>query len=146
MTVHDWDHCLGGIHALVWEGPELVGHGSVVERRLLHAGSSLRTGYVEGLGVREDRRGKGLGAAIMTALEGVVRGRYEIGALSSTEAALDFYVARGWTLWQGPLSAITPGGIKRTPEDDGSVFVLPVSARVDTSGELTCDWREGDLW
>lgn len=29
MTDHDWDHALGGMHALVWEGEELVGHASV---------------------------------------------------------------------------------------------------------------------
>ena len=26
----DYEHSLGGIHALVWEGDQLVGHGSVV--------------------------------------------------------------------------------------------------------------------
>jgi aminoglycoside 2'-N-acetyltransferase I len=45
----DWDHALGGIHALLWDGPELIGHASVVQRRLLHAGRALRTGYVEGV-------------------------------------------------------------------------------------------------
>ena len=28
----DWEHGLGGLHAMVWEGAELVGHGSVVQR------------------------------------------------------------------------------------------------------------------
>ncbi|MBB1247313.1 aminoglycoside 2'-N-acetyltransferase, partial [Streptomyces durbertensis] len=32
----DWEHGLGGMHALVWEEGELVAHGSVVQRRLLH--------------------------------------------------------------------------------------------------------------
>jgi aminoglycoside 2'-N-acetyltransferase I len=48
MTDHDWEHGLGGVHALAWEGGELVGHGSVVMRRLMHRGLALRTGYVEG--------------------------------------------------------------------------------------------------
>jgi aminoglycoside 2'-N-acetyltransferase I len=48
----DWDHSLGGLHALVWEGAELIGHGSVIQRRLLHRGRTLRTGYVEAVGVR----------------------------------------------------------------------------------------------
>ena len=56
MTEHDWEHALGGVHALVWEGSELVGHACVVQRRLLHRGRALRTGYVEGLAVRADRR------------------------------------------------------------------------------------------
>ncbi|MBB1254828.1 aminoglycoside 2'-N-acetyltransferase, partial [Streptomyces sp. OF3] len=47
----DWEHGLGGMHALVWEEGELVAHGSVVQRRLLHEGRALRTGYVEGVAV-----------------------------------------------------------------------------------------------
>ncbi|MGH3990600.1 MAG: hypothetical protein ACRDTZ_25275, partial [Pseudonocardiaceae bacterium] len=35
LTDHDWEHALGGVHALVWEGTELIGHASVVQRRLL---------------------------------------------------------------------------------------------------------------
>ena len=65
MTDHDWEHALGGIHALVWEERELVGHASVVQRRLLHDGRALRAGYVEGVGVRSDRRRQGYGAAMM---------------------------------------------------------------------------------
>lgn len=38
-TDEDHEHALGGVHALVWEGPELIGHGSVVMRRLLHDGA-----------------------------------------------------------------------------------------------------------
>ena len=57
MTEEDWEHSLGGVHALAWEGDELVGHASVIQRRLLHGGRALRTGYVEGVGVRADRRG-----------------------------------------------------------------------------------------
>ena len=102
MSDHDWDHALGGVHALVWEGNDLVGHASVVQRRLVHAGRALRAGYVEGVGVRADRRRRGHGAAMMAALERVVRGAYELGALSATGEAAAFYAARGWQLWQGP--------------------------------------------
>jgi len=31
-------------------------------------------------------------------------------------------------------------------EDDGGIDVLPVSVPLDLSGELTCDWRDGDVW
>jgi aminoglycoside 2'-N-acetyltransferase I len=145
-TDHDWEHALGGVHALVWEGTELVGHASLVQRRLLHDGRTLRTGYVEGVGVRADRRRRGYGAAMMHALERMVRGAYEIGALSATDEAADFYAVRGWKLWQGSTSALTPTGIERTEEEDGCVHVLPLMAPLDLSGELTCDWRDGDLW
>ena len=53
----DWEHALGGVHALVWDGPALIGHGSVIQRRLLHEGRALRAGYVEAVAVRADRIG-----------------------------------------------------------------------------------------
>ena len=146
MTDQDWEHSLGGIHALVWEGAELVGHASVIQRRLLHGGRALRTGYVEGVGVRADRRGRGHGGAMMEALERVVRNAYDLGALGATDEGARFYAARGWRQWQGPSGALTPTGIQRTEEDDGGIYVLPVTIPVDVTGELTCDWRDGDVW
>ncbi len=146
MTDHDWEHGLGGVHALVWEGSELVGHGSVVQRRLMHGGRALRAGYVEAVGVRANRRRRGLGGAVMEVLERVVRGAYEVGALAATHEGADFYAARGWEVWLGPTSALTPTGITRTEDEDGSIYVLPVAASLNLSGELTCDWRDGDVW
>lgn len=143
---HDWEHSLGGVHALVWEADELVGHASVVQRRLLYGGRALRAGYIEGVGVRANRRRRGHGGTLMEALERVLRGGYELGALSSTDEAADFYAECGWELWQGPTSALTPMGITRTEGDDGSVYVLPVAVPLDLAGELTCDWRDGDVW
>ena len=146
MTGSDWEHALGGVHALVWEGAELIGHASVIQRRLLTGRRALRTGYVEGVGVRADRRGRGHGAAMMDALERVIRGAYDLGALGATGAAAAFYAARGWRLWQGPSFGLTPAGIKRTEDEDGCIYVLPLAVPLDLSSELTCDWREGDLW
>ena len=146
MTEHDWEHCLGGVHALLREGGEVVGHASVVQRRLLHGGRALRAGYVEGVGVRASRRRRGHGAAMMEALERVLRRAYDLGALGATDEAVDFYAARGWERWRGPTSALTPTGIKRTEEEDGSIYVLPVAVPLDLFGELTCDWRDGDVW
>ncbi|MBA3489399.1 MAG: GNAT family N-acetyltransferase [Longispora sp.] len=143
---NDWEHSLGGIHALVWEGGELIGHGSVIQRRLIHNGQALRTGYVEGLGVRTDRQGRGHGAALMNALEHVIRGAYDIGALGASDEAISFYAARGWRLWQGQTSALTPNGIQHTPGEDGCIYVLPLGISLDFSGEMTCDWRGGDVW
>lgn len=146
MTEDDWEHSLGGIHAVVWDEGELVGHGSVIQRRLLYAGRALRTGYVEGVAVRADRRRRGYGAVMMSALERVIRHAYDLGALGATDSAADFYAARGWQQWRGPTSALTPSGVRRTREEDGGVFVLPVTVSLDLAGELTCDWRDGDAW
>jgi aminoglycoside 2'-N-acetyltransferase I len=128
------------------EGGDVIGHAFLVQRRLLHGGRALRAGYVEGVGVRADRRRRGHGAAMMAALERVVRGAYELGALSATDEAASFYAPRGWELWQGPTSALAPTAITRTEEEDGSIHALQVASGLDLSSELTCDWRDGDLW
>lgn len=146
FTDEDYEHGLGGMHALVWEGPALVGHGCVVMRRLWHAGRTLRTGYVEGVGVHSEHRGHGHGHAVMTVLEKVIGGAYEIGALSTSEAALNFYAARGWQLWTGTTSVFAPTGIERTPDEDGAIYLLPGSAQLPSDGDLACDWRAGDVW
>jgi aminoglycoside 2'-N-acetyltransferase I len=146
MTEADWEHCLGGIHALLWEGSELVGHAALVQRRLLYDGRALRTGYVEGVAVRVGHRRRGYGAAVMEPLEGLARGAYDMAALGATEEAADFYAARGWQLWLGPTSALTPTGIHRTEDDDGAVHVLPLGVPLDLTTELACDWRDGDVW
>ncbi|HEU4449757.1 MAG TPA: GNAT family N-acetyltransferase [Gaiellaceae bacterium] len=146
MSDDDWEHALGGVHALAWDGDELIGHGSVVQRRLLHGGRALRAGYVEGVGVRADLRGRGHGGALMAALERVIRCAYELGALAVTEEARDFYAGRGWKRWRGPTSALTPAGISRTEDDDGGIYVLPLTVPLDVEGELVCDWRDGDVW
>ena len=146
MTDEDWEHALGGIHAVVVEDGEIIGHASVVQRRMLHGGHAWRTGYVEGVGVRADRRGRGHGTAMMAALERVVRSAYDLGALGSTDEAAAFYLARGWVRWEGPCFAFTPDGVVRTADEEGFVFVLPASAQLDPAGALTCDWRDGDVW
>jgi aminoglycoside 2'-N-acetyltransferase I len=147
MDESDWEHSLGGIHALAYDGGELVGHAAVVQRRLLHAGRALRCGYVEGVGVRAEARRRGHASAMMEALERVIGGAYELGALGATDEAAAFYAGRGWRLWDGRLSALTPSGVVPTPEEEGGVYVLPVSGvPLDLSGELTCDWRDGDVW
>lgn len=146
LTDHDWEHALGGLHALAVDGEQLIGHASVIQRRLLHGGRALRTGYIEGVGVRGDRRCEGHGGALMALLEDVVRSAYELGALGATDEAAMFYAHRGWQLWRGPTSALTPEGVRRTPEEDGAIYVLPGAVELDVSAELTCDWRDGDPW
>lgn len=146
LSDHDWEHALGGLHALAFDGEQLIGHASVIQRRLLHGARALRTGYIEGVGVRGDRRREGHGGALMALLEDVVRSAYELGALGATDEAATFYAHRGWQLWRGPTSALTPAGVWRTPGEDGAIYVLPGAVELDFAAELTCDWRDGDPW
>ena len=142
----DWEHTLGGMHAYICDHGALIAHAAVVLRRLQYRGTPLRAGYVEGLAVREDRRGRGLAHALMDGVEQVIRGGYQLGALSTTELARPLYLSRGWTQWKGPTSVLAPTGLTRTPDDDGDVFVLPVDMTLDPTADMVCDWRSGDVW
>jgi aminoglycoside 2'-N-acetyltransferase I len=146
FTAEDWRHALGGLHALVHDDGRLVAHGAVVARILLNRGRTLRAGFVEAVAVDAAYRRRGHGAAVMDALEDVIRRAYDLGALTASDAGARLYERRGWTRWEGLTSALTPAGIVRTPDEDGSVWVLPLDARLDPDAELTCDWRTGDLW
>ena len=103
-----FDNVLGGVHALILEDGELIGHGSVVQRRMLHAGRAMRTGYIEGVAVRADRRRQGHGARLMAPLERIVRSataaaqRYDLGALGASPDGARLYASRGWQRGAGP--------------------------------------------
>jgi len=140
----DWDHALGGQHALVVDAGEVVAHGSLVMRRLLHLGRSLRCGYVESVATTPTRLREGHAATVMAALESLSPA-YDVLALSSSEAGVALYEARGWHRWRGPTSVLGPAGVEPTPDDDGSVYVLGGTG-LDLDAELTCDWRAGDVW
>jgi aminoglycoside 2'-N-acetyltransferase I len=147
MTDADWEHALGGMHALAVVDGELVGHASVVQRRLIHGGRALRAGYVEGVAVREAHRRAGVGSALMAALEPIIEKAYDLGALGATDEAVPFYTSRGWHLWRGPSWALTPAGVIRTAEADGAIYVLPVaSVHLQLDDPLMADWRDGDVW
>ncbi|RKT90096.1 aminoglycoside 2'-N-acetyltransferase I [Saccharopolyspora antimicrobica] len=146
LSEQDWDHCLGGVHVLAREGDDLIGHASVVQRQLLHGGRALRAGYVEAVAVHGGHRRRGIGGLLMAEIERVVRGAYDLGALGAGDEGALLYASRGWQRWRGPTSALTPAGVERTPQEDGSIFVLPVDVPLDLTGELTCDHRAGGLW
>lgn len=150
FTDADWEHALGGMHALICVRGVLIAHGAVVQRRLIHRGVALRCGYLEAVAVREDWRGQGLATAVMDSLEQVLRGAYAMGALSASEAGRPLYASRGWLPWQGVTSVLAPSGLTPTPDDDASIFVMPLTLpnglELDTAAEITCDWRDGDVW
>jgi aminoglycoside 2'-N-acetyltransferase I len=141
----DWEHALGGMHAFVHDDGVVVAHASLVMRRMLHAGRALRCGYVEAVAVAPDRQRQGLGGRVMSALEALAPG-YDLLALGATDEGMGLYVAHGWLPWRGRLSALTPDGVVPTPDEAGYVLVLPGSAPLDLEGELTCDWRDGEVW
>ncbi|WP_411101734.1 GNAT family N-acetyltransferase [Streptomyces sp. cmx-4-9] len=144
----DFAHALGGMHVLVRDaGGVLVAHGSVVQRQVVHRGRALRTGYVEAVGVRAGLRRQGLGGRVVAALERIVAGAYELGALSASEAGAALYESRGWRPWDGRIGTLSPDGPLRLPEEEGSTYVWapPGGIRLDPAGRLDFDWRNGDV-
>lgn len=142
---HDWDHALGGSHVLIGGPDAVIAHASVVQRRFLIGDRILRCGYVEAVAVSPEHRGRGLAAAVMTEAERIVDGGFHLGALSASESARGLYLARGWVPWPGPTAVLSPEGVVRTPDDDGSSLVR-TPAGFDLTGTLVCDWRDGDVW
>ncbi|CAL9585327.1 GNAT family N-acetyltransferase [Streptomyces sp. enrichment culture] len=140
----DWDHTLGGMHALVHDGHGLAAHGAVVMRRARYRRRWLRVGYVEGVAVRRDVRRRGLGGAVMGALEEIVVRAYDVGALSASDDGAALYTARGWRAWPGRIHALGPDGDVRLPDEEGSTYLWPALA-ADPGEELLFDWRDGDV-
>lgn len=147
FTDEDMAHAVGGVHVVGLEEGEIVAHGSVVERDLHAGGRPLRTGYLEGVAVVPELHGRGLGTAIVRALNDEVRARFELGALDTGTFA--FYERLGWERWRGPTSVRGPEGERRTSEEDGFVMILRTPGTpddLDLEAPLSCEWRPGDVW
>ncbi|MEU6061422.1 GNAT family N-acetyltransferase [Streptomyces sp. NPDC047097] len=144
----DWDHGLGGVHAWIRDERGVAAHGSVIMRRVAHAGRSHRIGYVEAVAVRPDRRRQGLGGRVMAALEEVIDGAYAFGALSASDEGAELYRGRGWQLWNGRIEAYGPKGTVHLPDEEDSTYLRPALGRPlpeAESGALVFDWRDGDV-
>jgi aminoglycoside 2'-N-acetyltransferase I len=149
FRAHDWLHGVHGVHVLVTEDGVLLAHASVVTRTLRHDGGVFDTGYVEGVAVRGDQQGRGLGRLVIDHTESIVRTRHAIGALNAVESAAPFYGSRGWKPWDGPTQADTPNGLVDTYDAADRIFLLTqanASPCFAKSTPLICDWRVGDLW
>jgi aminoglycoside 2'-N-acetyltransferase I len=148
FDTHDWEHTVGGVHVVASEGDGVVAHGAVVPRVLATGGRELRTGYVEGVATRRDRRGRGLATLVMREVGRVIERDHELGALGDGSGIPGFYQRLGWETWQGPTWVAGPRGRERTAEEDGSILVLrtPATGELDPTASITCDWRPGDVW
>lgn len=138
-----WQHCLGGMHARVRVDGVLVAHASLVLRRLHTDGRWHRCGWVESVAVHPDHRRRGYGHAVMEELEALAPG-YDLLGLCASDDGIGLYDARGWQRWRGPVSCLAPDGMRRTPDED-SIYVRAAD-RLDVTGPIACDWREGEVW
>lgn len=147
FTDDDWAHALGGWHAFIGQGDDVVAHASVVPRLIVVGGREFSAGYAEAVAVRPDLQGTGLGSRVMTAMNEVLRARFELGVLSTGE--WHFYERLGWERWQGPAFVRGRDGVlTRTEDEDEGVMVLRVaaSAALDLTAPIACDERDGDSW
>ncbi|HET7030155.1 MAG TPA: GNAT family N-acetyltransferase [Candidatus Limnocylindrales bacterium] len=143
----DWQHALGGTHVLLEEDGAVVAHAAVVERTIEVGDRALRTGYVEAVATRADRRRAGLGSIVMRDVAEVIRAGFELGMLGT--GVQPFYERLGWRVWAGPSGVReSAGGIRWTPDEDGYLMVLetPRTPAIDPASAILCGPRSGDDW
>ena len=143
----DWDHGLGGWHAVAVDGERVVSHAAVVARVLEVDGRPFPTGYVEAVATDPGRHGQGIGSLVMEEIGDIIRRDHELGALGTGRHA--FYERLGWERWAGPTYVrTTGGGLARTPEEDDGVMVLRFgpSEGIALDGTISCEERDGDDW
>jgi aminoglycoside 2'-N-acetyltransferase I len=131
-----WDEIGPGPHILAEEADgELLAHACIAWVPIRVDRDTIRSGYLEDVATRKDRRGRGYGSAVVTAATSLIGDAAEIGFLAT--GSQPFYEALGWVRWRGPSSASEPdGSITPTPEDDGYIMALtfphtPASVSVD---------------
>lgn len=147
FTDDDFDHALGGWHAIAGDLAAPISHAAVVVRSLFVDTRELRTGYVEAVATLPSHRRTGLGSRVMAAIAGVIRSRFELGALSTGEHV--FYERLGWERWRGPSYVrAADGGTTRSADEDSGIMILRCtpSRDVDLTAMITCDERPGDSW
>lgn len=146
FTEDDWEHALGGLHAIVTLNREPVAHAAVVARDIEVGRRRFRCGYVEAVATAPAAQGKGYGSQAMSAVTDLVRRGFELGALSTGRHR--FYERFGWERWQGPSFVIRGGQRVRTPDEDGGIMVLRFGGSVDIplTCPIACQSRRGDDW
>ena len=143
----DFDHALGGVHAIVSDAGEpgrVVGHASVVARQMLIGDAPKRCGYVEAVAVDSGWRRQGIGGEVMSRMERIIERAYDFGALGASDDGRSLYLSHGWVPWRGPLAVLAPDGRRTTGDERGNVLVY--GSGLDLDAPLACDWRSGDVW
>lgn len=143
----DMAHGMGGLHALVRVDGRILGHGSVVRRAMTHEGEAVVIGYVENVAVDPGLQRRGIGRALMGALDPFVTGGHDAGALSASDAGRGLYAALGWEPWWGSAAVMDPhDGLSPTEGEEAALMVRDPAGRLEPHGLLACDWRDGDVW
>jgi aminoglycoside 2'-N-acetyltransferase I len=142
----DWTHALGGLHFVLDVEGQIVTHAAVVERRLHLGDVPVRAGYVEAVATDPGHENRGYGSRVMEAVNEHLRATFELGALGTGRH--HFYERLGWRTWTGPAYVRAPEGLRRTPDDEGYILVLPTPASpvFDLADPISCEPRVGEDW
>jgi aminoglycoside 2'-N-acetyltransferase I len=146
FTTDDIAHAMGGVHWIAEARGRVVGHASVVPRRLEADGVPLATGDVEDVATHPDWRHRGIASRLTERANAYIAEAFELGALST---GLHLVYARvGWEAWHGPTFVRTDAGPVRTPEEDDGIMILRTPRTPPLSGTeaISCEWRPGDAW
>jgi aminoglycoside 2'-N-acetyltransferase I len=118
-----WDEVGPGPHLFVDDDRGIAAHACIDWIPVRAGEHEVRVGYLEDVATREDRRGQGLGTALLRAARPLLEGGSGLGLLAT--GSFGFYEREGWVRWQGPLSVVeADGSITRTTEEDGFVMAL----------------------
>jgi aminoglycoside 2'-N-acetyltransferase I len=119
-----WSDLGPGPHAMIHDDRGgLLAHACVVWVPVEIDGRHLRAGYLDDVATRADVRGYGHGTAVVTAAQGEIARRADIGLLATGEHA--FYERLGWIRWTGATSVVeTDGTVTRTEEEDDAIMAL----------------------
>ncbi|WP_135229519.1 GNAT family N-acetyltransferase [Deinococcus fonticola] len=145
FSPEDWDHALGGLHTLAWQGAQVIGHAAVVQRAVLVGNQPYRAGYLEAMGVHPDWQRRGVGRQLMRRVNTQVEHGYDLGLLSPSDEGRPLYAGTGWLDWLGERRSFTPGGVTPTPDEEVMVYGR-ADLGLDLTQPLTCDYRSGDVW
>jgi len=140
----------GSMHVLARdERGELVSHAAWVTRWLQPADHPLlRTAYIEAVATNPNHQRRGLATAVLRCAGNAIAAdpTWQLAGLSPSDPA--FYARLGWELWSGPLAIRRGESLDPTPvEEQVMILRLPrTPATLVTTGLLTAEWRDGELW
>jgi aminoglycoside 2'-N-acetyltransferase I len=142
----DWEHAVGGLHALIRDARGLVSHAAIVPRTIVCDERAMRAGYIEAVATRPDQRRRGYATRLLAKLGEIIARDYEIGVLST--GLPEVYGPLGWERWRGNSYVQTPNERVRSADDDVGIMVLRTSRTpvLDCGGTIVADWRSGDVW
>lgn len=135
-----------GTHVFATIKGVLVSHAMWVTRWLQQPSRPpLRTAYVELVATRPSHERRGLASRVLRQLVHELPSRFDIAALSPTTSAV--YLRLGWRFWEGPLFVrLETGALEPSPEERIMVLDLHGRPPIDTTTQLSIEWRPGEVW